>query len=186
MPATLTLTFTPAIPVGQSAAIGAVVTFTQTYSDTTYPALRRDVVSDDEDATMTGQQVRVLPYSKNKPAPRQGDLLDSRQIQSVESVAGDQHANWAADLIRQQATHTITLRRANTLRSSIVLAAGLSAGHTSVVIKAPTGDLTGDAVKGSKFTVAGVTGTYTLTADNPSLSAVQGIAYYRCFMGVNP
>lgn len=186
MPTTLVLTFTPAIPVGQSAAIGAAVTFTQTYSDTTYRALRRDITSEDDDATLTGQQVRVLPYERSKPTPRQGDLLDSRQIQSVESVAGDQHARWGADLIRQQATHTVTLRRANTLRSAVVLAAGLSAGNTSVTIKAPTGDLVGAVVKGAVFTVAGISGTYTVTADNPSSPAVPGIAYYRCFMGVNP
>lgn len=183
MPLTLTLSFSPAIPAGQSASTGASVTFTLSSVDTSYLAIRRDTTFEDKDATLKGRQVRLLPYISSKPAPQQEDKIDGVSIQQVQAVSGDDLSDWASDLIQEHATHAVTLRRSNNLKpSSVVLAAGVAAGATSLQIKAPTGDISGRVVSGSTFTIAGITGTYTVSTDTPAVPPVQGVAFYRCHL----
>lgn len=85
----VTITFTPAIPVGQSAAIGAVLTFTQKYGEVTYPVLSRQASVDDVKAIENGESVKVLPFEKGKAAPRVGDRLDGVPVVRVETIDAD-------------------------------------------------------------------------------------------------
>lgn len=85
----ISLVFTPAIPAGQSAATGAAVTFSQSYSDISYPYLRRASLEEDEKMIEGGSQARILPYSSTKPAPRQNDELDGTAIKAVKVVDAD-------------------------------------------------------------------------------------------------
>lgn len=85
----LPIVFTPAIPALQSAAIGAAVTFSQSYADSTYPYLRRASLEEDEKMIEGGSQARILPYSPTRPAPRQNDELDGTAIKAVKVVDAD-------------------------------------------------------------------------------------------------
>lgn len=85
----LSLVFTPEIPTGQSASTGAAVTFSQSYSEVTYPYLRRASLEEDEKMIEGGSQARILPYSSTKPAPRQNDELDGTAIKAVKVVDAD-------------------------------------------------------------------------------------------------
>lgn len=85
----ISVVFTPEIPTGQSALTGAAVTFSQSYSDVTYPYLRRASLEEDEKMIEGGTQARILPYSATKPAPRQNDELDGTAIKSVKVIDAD-------------------------------------------------------------------------------------------------
>jgi hypothetical protein len=74
-------------------------------------------------------------------------------------------AERAADLLRSRARHMATLRRQNTLLASTVLASGVAAGASTVTLKAPAGRLTGRAVAGALFSIAGIPGTCTVSED---------------------
>jgi hypothetical protein len=83
----------------------------------------------------------------------------------------------AADLIRSRSRGSLTLRRVNTILPNdrtpkLKLAANLSAGASTLSAKSPnTSTLEGRVVQGAKLTIAGVTGTYTVTADAQSVAA---------------
>lgn len=83
------VTFTPAIPVGQSAPIGATVTFTANYAEISYPYLSRSVMTEDEKLIEGGTQVRLLPYVVSKPAPQQQDQINGTPILKVQVISGD-------------------------------------------------------------------------------------------------
>jgi len=85
----LSLTFTPAIPTAQSAGVGAAVTFTQNYEESSYPFLRRDTLAEDEKTIEGGTQARLLPFITGKPAPTQLDRLDGVPILRVKTVDTD-------------------------------------------------------------------------------------------------
>lgn len=85
----LPVTLSPSIPVGQSAAIGATVTFSQPYAESSYPFLRRDSLSEDEKAIEGGSQARLLPFISTKPAPKQNDRLDGAPILKVKTIDAD-------------------------------------------------------------------------------------------------
>lgn len=85
----ITLTFTPAIPVDQSAPINTIVTFTQPYKDHSYLVLNRQVSAEDAERMDAGLQVRLLPFTTGLPAPDNGNLLDGIVIKEVQTVDGD-------------------------------------------------------------------------------------------------
>lgn len=81
------LTFTPVAAAG--ASTGAAVTFTQKYSEVSYPYLNRQASDEDQKAIDEGQTIKILPYAASKPAPEQGDLLDGDPIKRVQTIDGD-------------------------------------------------------------------------------------------------
>lgn len=76
----------------------------------------------------------------------------------------------ASRLIERRARLSATLRRQNSLVVAPVLNANLSAGASSLQLKGAS-KLTGRVVKGSRFTIAGVTGTYEILADASTSTA---------------
>jgi hypothetical protein len=82
---TLTLFFTPPIPIGQSAAIGTVLTFTTPHKDYTYPIPRRGGQAEDSKGFASGRRMRTLPFDPSKPAPEVGNFLDGILITQVDT-----------------------------------------------------------------------------------------------------
>lgn len=83
----LTVIFTPIAASG--AAVGAAVTFTQKYHETTYPYLNREASDEDVKAIDEGQTIKLIPYDASKPAPEQGDLFDGDPIDRVRTIDAD-------------------------------------------------------------------------------------------------
>lgn len=83
----LALTFTPVAASG--ASVGAAVTFTQKYSEVSYPYLNRQASDEDQKAIDEGQTIKLLPYDASKPAPEQGDLLNGDPIKRVQTIDAD-------------------------------------------------------------------------------------------------
>jgi len=85
----ITIAFTPAIPVGQSASTNAAVTFSQPHKEYSYPVLNRQVSAEDAARVDAGLQVRLLPFTPGLVAPDNGDLLDGIAIKEVRTVDTD-------------------------------------------------------------------------------------------------
>jgi hypothetical protein len=87
----LDLSFSPAIPAGESALAGAAVTWTQNYAEVTYPAVVRQASDEDRKTVSEGRSVLLLPYDKDKPAPRPNDQINGEPIiaDGVKTVDAD-------------------------------------------------------------------------------------------------
>lgn len=85
----VTITFDPPIPVGQSAATNALLTFTRQYKEYSYPVLNRQVSAEDSARIDAGFQMRALPFEPLLHAPDNGDFLDGILIKEVRTVDAD-------------------------------------------------------------------------------------------------
>lgn len=82
----LTITFTPALPVG-GAANGAALTWVAPYAEHTYQAMNGAAQrTTDEKMVAAGERVRWLLYSSTVPAPAPGDDLGGLAIKSVDPI----------------------------------------------------------------------------------------------------
>jgi len=85
------------------------------------------------------------------------------------SLFSGRRGRWAAGVIRKRAGGKVTvLRRANNISTqNLVLSSNVLSSATTLSIKSASGPrLTGHAIKGSVFTIAGIPGMYMLASDS--------------------